>query len=227
MAKYAIIKTFLASDLWNKFRLNLIAERGNKCQKCGVAVVPSFKLHGHHIIELTPENVRDYSISLNPDNVLLICRDCHDKEHGRFGYAPIKEVYIVYGPPMSGKSSYVQEYMGRGDLVVDIDRLYHAVSMLPEYDKPDNLLSNVRAIHNLLVDNIKTRYGKWANAWIVGGYADKHKREKLAEDLGAELVFCDVAKEECLRRLEADEARRYRKDEWQGYITRWFADYTA
>ena len=79
----------------------------------------------------------------------------------------------------------------------------------------------------MLIDNIKTRYGKWNNAWVIGGYADKYKREKLAEDLGAELVFVEVSKDECLRRLEQDEDRRYRKDEWKKYIEKWFSEYVA
>ena len=77
--------------------------------------------------------------------------------------------------------------MHRGDLVVDMDRLYEAVSMLHVYDKPNNLFGNVIGIHNLLIDNIKTRYGKWNDAWVIGGYADRYKREKLAEDLGADI----------------------------------------
>lgn len=117
--------------------------------------------------------------------------------------------------------------MSRGDLVVDMDQLYAAVSMLPTYDKPDNLLINVRGIHNQLVDNIRTRYGKWNNAWVIGGYADRYKREKLADDLGAELVFCDVRKDECLRRLALDAERQHRKDEWTGYICKWFEEYRA
>ena len=98
--------------------------------------------------------------------------------------------------------------MSRGDLVVDMDRLYSAASMLPYYDKPENLLSNVIGIRNALIDNIKTRYGKWNNAFIIGGYPDKYKREKLAEDLGAEIIFCDVSKAECLKRLDIDEDRQ-------------------
>lgn len=225
MARHTIIKTFLASETWINFRLGLIAERGNKCQECSKIIAKSIDIIGHHIIELTPENVKDHTISLNPDNVLLVCFDCHNKIHNRFGYKPRKEVIIVYGPPMSGKSTYVRHNMRRGDLVVDMDRLYQAVALMPEYDKPDNLFSNVRGIHNLLIDNIRTRHGKWFNAWIVGGYADKYKRERLATDLGAELVFCDVSLDECLARLELDEGRRHRKDEWRGYIEKWFAGY--
>jgi len=167
-------------------------------------------------------------ISLNPVNVELICFDCHNLVHKRFGHQSAgRSVFIVYGPPLAGKQEFVQQRVSRGDIVIDMDRLYQAVSMLPSFDKPDNLLSNVRGIHSLLLDNIKTRYGKWNNAWIVGGYQDKHKREKLADDLGAELIFCDVSKDECMRRLENNEALQYRKDEWRGYIEKWFDQYSA
>ena len=227
MSRHTIIKSFLSSELWINFRLMLISERGNKCQRCGKIIPRSIDIIGHHKIELTPENVHDYNISLNPDNVDLVCFDCHNILHKRFGYQKKgRTVYIVYGPPMSGKKQYVAERLQRGDLIVDMDRLYHAISMLPDYDKPDNLLSNVRGVYNLLIDNIKTRYGKWGNAYVIGGYADKYKRDKLVSDLGAELIFCDVSREECLGKLLVDEDRLYRQDEWRGYIEKWFEQHT-
>ncbi len=225
MAKYAVLKSFYASEEWQRFRLVIINERGLWCQHCGQLVTKTSELTLHHIIELTPENVCDATISLNPDNILLVCHDCHNKLHARFGHTPNKEICVVYGPPLSGKSTFVRQHIQRGDMVVDMDSLYAAVSMLPNYDKPDNLLTNVRGIYTLLIDNIKTRYGKWNNAWIIGGFADRYRRERLAEDLGAELVFCNVSKEECLRRLDVDEERRFRKDEWRGYIVKWFEKY--
>lgn len=226
MAKYSVLKSFYASEAWVKLRLILIAERGNRCEKCGEIILRSVELIGHHKIELTPENVHDSNISLNPENIEIVCFDCHNKIHYRFGNRSTREVYIVYGPPLSGKKTFVRENIGRGDIVVDMDMLYPAVSMLPNYDKPDNLLTNVLGIHNLLLDNIKTRLGKWNNAWVIGGYADKYKRERLAEDLGAELIFCNVSKEECLRRLELDVDRQYRRDEWRVYIEKWFDAYS-
>jgi len=200
----------------------LIADRGNRCQHCGRIIPKSIEIIGHHKVELTPENVHDYSISLNPALVELICFDCHNKEHGRFGYQAAKSVFIVYGPPFSGKAELVRQRMRRGDLIVDMDRLYEALSGLPYYDKPDGLFSNVIGVHNMLIDNIRTRLGKWSTAWVIGGYADKFKRERMADNLGAELIFCNVSMEECIRRLEADEDRQQRKEEWRGYIEKWF-----
>ncbi|MDQ7095956.1 HNH endonuclease [Desulfosporosinus sp. PR] len=227
MAKYNILKSFYGSEKWQNFRAMIIAERGPVCETCGKVIAnPKECEIDHYPIELTPENVNDANISLNPENVKVRDHDCHNKRHNRFSRKSGRNIYIVYGPPLAGKHTFVHENIQRGDIVVDMDSLYSAVSLLPAFDKPDNLLNNVRGIHDLLLDNIKTRYGKWNDAWVIGGYADKYKREKLADELGAELVFCDVSKDECLNRLEMDIDRRYRKDEWRSFIKKWFEQYT-
>lgn len=211
----------------------LITQRGNTCEYCGKRVMRSIELTGHHKIEITADNVDDANISLNPDNIMIVhSHPCHDKIHGRFGFgqkeyirkAPEHNVYIVYGPPMSGKTTYVQEQLGRGDIVVCIDSLYRAIGMLPEHDKPNSLLPIVRGVYNQLLDNVKTRYGKWDNAYVISGLAEKYKREKLAADLGGELIFCNIDKDECLRRLSVDP--RGKPGEWENYIEKWFQQYT-
>lgn len=227
MAKYAVLKSFYASEAWQVFRMVIIAERGLRCEHCGQPVTRASELTLHHIIEITPANVHDATITLNPENVLVVHHHCHNQIHQRFGHEPEKGVWIVYGPPLAGKKTYVREHKGRCDLVVDMDSLFAAVTMLPAYEKPDGLLPNVLAAQRVLLDNVKTRYGRWHSAWVIGGYADKYRREQLAENLGAELVFCDVSREECLRRLAVDEARRYWLAEWRRYIDRWFIEYVA
>ncbi|XID91046.1 hypothetical protein ACF3MZ_21340 [Paenibacillaceae bacterium WGS1546] len=205
--------------------MTLILERGLRCEHCGEMVIHARQLTAHHKIELTPDNVHDVTISLNPANVILVHHSCHNEIHKRFGARRQRQVYLVYGPPLAGKKTFVSEQMLRGDLVVDMDRLFEAVSFQPSYDKPDNLLSNVMGVHNLLLDNIKTRMGKWGDAWVIGGYPDKFKRDRTAEMLGAELVFISATKEECLARLSADTERQHVQAEWRGYIGKWFERY--
>ena len=132
----AILKRFYSSPEWLTFRELIIKDRMKDgrviCEQCGKTIVVSKHIQVHHIIELTEENYKDVSISLNPDNVKVWCHICHNKHHKRFcgGGHKRKEkaVYIVYGPPMSGKTSYVIEHMEEGDLVVDMDSLYQAVT---------------------------------------------------------------------------------------------------
>ena len=35
----------------------------------------------HHKTHLTPENIDDPTVTLNEDNLELLCRDCHGVEH--------------------------------------------------------------------------------------------------------------------------------------------------
>lgn len=224
------LKRFYKTKEWQQFRKVIISERGPLCERCGQLSTDTKFIHIHHKKELTELNYMDANISLNPNNVEILCQQCHNKEHGRWckGALKIKErgIYIVYGPPCSGKTSYVIENKRFNDIVVDMDRLYEAITLLPRYDKPDQLKYNVFAIKNLMIDNIKTKLGNFNSAWIVGGYASKYTREKLASDLGAELIYMECSKEECKARLRAcNDYRQGHIKEWEVYIDNWFEEF--
>lgn len=74
-----LIRRFYRSDEWKIARAMKIATVGGRCEKCG-----AIGTEVHHIIHLTPENVNDPEVSLNQENLLLLCNECHNKEHGRF-----------------------------------------------------------------------------------------------------------------------------------------------
>lgn len=229
-----VLKKFYSSPQWLAFRQQIILDRmvdGRViCEKCGKQIVVSKHIQVHHEIELTEDNYKDANISLNPDNVKVWCHICHNKHHGRFcgGGHKRKEkaVYIIYGPPMSGKTSYVMEHKEPGDIVVDMDELYKAVSFMPKYNKPDNLKYNVFAIRNAIIDNIKTRYGGFRTAWIVGGYPRKAERQRLIDTTNGAGMLMHATKEECINRLEScNDYRAEHKEEWKEYINKWFEDY--
>ena len=73
------INRFYRSDTWKIARAIKIASVCGVCEKCG-----AIGTEVHHIIHLTPENVSDPSISTNQENLMLLCNECHNKEHGRF-----------------------------------------------------------------------------------------------------------------------------------------------
>lgn len=225
MASYSILQKFYNSKEWKSLRQYLIAIRGPICQHCGKLISRSIDIIAHHVIELTAENVNDPNIALNEDNVELVCFDCHSATHERYGYGE-KKVYVVYGMPLAGKKTFVYQNMRRGDLVVEIDRLFQAVSGLSLYDKPDRLMSNVMPIHDLLIDQIATRKGRWLNAWVIGGFPNKTKRERLADKLDAELIYIECSKEEALQRLLIDPRKIY-QDEYKSYIEKWIENYIA
>jgi hypothetical protein len=225
MARSIELQNFYKSREWIAFRLMLIALRGPVCQECGRVIARTIDIIGHHTTPLTIDNYKDRSISLNPDKVELVCFDCHNKVEQRFGYVPTKQVFIVYGAPMSGKTMLTKQLMQRNDIVVDINEIYQAITGLPSYDKPNALYSNAVAVQNLLIDQVRTRYGKWNNAYIVGGYPDPYKRSKLISDIGAELLLCEASQDECVSRLCADADRAMMADQYKQYIAKWFQEY--
>jgi len=207
------------SRQWRELRQALIIERGLHCQLCGRMVSHPSNLIGDHIEELTPDNVNNPAISLNPDNVQLICEDCHNQKHKRFGYNT-KAAYIVYGSPCSGKTTLVNQLRQRGDILIDMDRLYEAISGCSLYDKPDNIKTAVFAARDALLDVVKTRNGQWANAYIIGGYPHKAQRDALAKRLGATLIYCEATRDECMAKAIGPRAT-----EWKKYISKWFDEF--
>lgn len=214
-------KKLYCSKVWQDFRFNLILERGPKCQRCGKIMLDTSKLIGHHKIILTAQNINDPNITLNKKNVELICFDCHNKEHRRYGSR--HNVYIVYGSPLSGKTTLVNQLASFGDMILDIDKLYECISGQALYDKPNNLRFNVFALRDKMLDMIKTRYGDWYDAYVIGGYPNKHERGRLAKELGAELIYVESTKEECYARAASD----HNKKSWEPYIGKWWSEFTA
>lgn len=226
------LNQFYKSKEWLGFRATIIVSRAPICWHCNKEFKADDSIICHHKIELTLGNVNDYNISLNKENVEMVHHECHNAIHKRYGFGHYKKVYkprtvyIVYGPPFSGKTSYVIKSKTDKDLVVDMDKIFQCVTMLPLYNKPSALTKNVFSIKNTLIDNIKTRFGNFHNAYVIGGYADKYERERLQKELGAELIFINPNKEDVYKRLEeCTDHRKDYKEEWKSYIDSWYEKY--
>lgn len=213
---------FYKSKQWLDLLQRLKLERTNEdgkliCEYCGKEIVKSYDCIGHHKIPLTEANVNDYNISLNPDNIMLIHFKCHNAIHHRFGYELPRKVYIVYGCPCAGKSTWIEHNSTADDIIVDIDRIWECISFCDKYDKPNKLKSNAFGLHSELIEQIKMRVGNWQNAFVVGTYPLKMERQRLADKLGAELIYINCTKEEALNRTE--------NEKWKNYIEEWFESY--
>ena len=194
------------------------------CEYCGKPIVKKFDIIGHHKEELTDENINDFNISLNPENVALVHGRCHNYIHNKLGYKR-RQIYLVFGPPLAGKSTYVKDTMDEGDLIIDLDNIWQAISGCDRYIKPGRLKAIVFKLRDDLLDAAKYKLGRWNNCYIIGGYPLISERERLCRELGAREIFIDTSKEECLARLEADALRN--KEEWAKYIDDWFGKYSA
>ena len=70
---------FYNTKAWKKTRKLYIAEHPI-CESCKIELAKEI----HHIIHLTPENVKDSDIAFGFNNLKALCRECHNKEHNRF-----------------------------------------------------------------------------------------------------------------------------------------------
>lgn len=220
------LSTFYKTKEWEQLIEILKIERANDegvliCEHCGKPIVKAYDCIGHHKVELTESNVNDRTISLNPDNIALVHHNCHNIIHERFGHDGTRHIYLVYGAPGAGKRAYVDRSAGQDDLILDIDSLYIAISIRNRYDHSKRMSRNVFGLRDCILDQIKTRTGKWRNAWIIGGYPLSSERSRLCEMLAAEAVFIDTPQDECLM------ACKDRGYDALDYCIKWFDTYTV
>ena len=222
MSRMFTLATIYKSKEWLNLLERLKIERVNEdgqllCEYCGKPITRKYDCIGHHEIELTEENVNDYSISLNPENIKLIHFGCHNKIHQRFG-GFYQTVYLVYGSPCAGKSTWVHEVANEDDLILDIDSIWESVCTSDRYHKPKRLKANVFGIRDCILDQIRTRTGMWRNAYVIGGYPLSADRDRLCNLLRAKPIFIDTPMRECLERAQTQE--------WKDFIYDWFESYT-
>jgi hypothetical protein len=219
---------FYRSKEFTQLRLNIIHERTNTdgylyCEHCHKPILRAYDCIAHHTIYLTEQNYTDANISLNPELIQLVHHRCHNKIHNKLGYSN-REVYLVYGSPLSGKSSYVESVLDPGDLVIDIDNIWQCVSGQERYVKPNRLKSVVFSVRDNLLEYVKYRRGKWNTAYVIGGYPFEAERNRLLDELGAKPILIDTPQSECLSRLQNSDRNI---DEWTKYINDWWLQYNG
>ena len=198
---------FYRSKEWADFRKVVIADRIREDgfvydEYTDKPIVKAYDIILHHKIELTEENVHDYSISLNPENIMIVSHKSHNLIHNKLN-SSCRKVYLVYGAPFAGKKKYVEESKEPGDLIVDIDSIWECVSGCERHIKPNRLKAVVFKVRDNLLESVKYRVGKWTNAYIIGTYVNEPERERLEKELGAEEIFINSTAEECKERLRS------------------------
>ena len=76
-------RTFYSSTAWKRTRAAYAKSKGNLCERClkkGL-IVPGVIVH--HKVYLTPENINGPAVSLNWNNLELLCKNCHMEEHSK------------------------------------------------------------------------------------------------------------------------------------------------
>ena len=67
-------RRFYDSVIWKRAKQEKIMMARGICERCGRKGTEV-----HHKIPLTDDNIDDPNISINPDNLELLCKSCHDQ----------------------------------------------------------------------------------------------------------------------------------------------------
>lgn len=89
---YGVRKEFYNSKAWKTARKNIWLRQSCLCAICNRPVyvdgiskyIPKYKRRTgivHHKIWLNDTNVYDNNIALNEDNLIGVCKECHELEH--------------------------------------------------------------------------------------------------------------------------------------------------
>lgn len=75
-------RKFYKGKAWQSVRDYVMSRDARLCQDCLKQGKITTAEEVHHIVEITPDNINNPDITLNPDNLVSLCKECHAARHG-------------------------------------------------------------------------------------------------------------------------------------------------
>lgn len=135
---------------------------------------------------------------------------------------------VVCGPPGAGKTTYVQQKIKRGDVVLDLDLIFSAISGLPVHDKPESLLSYMLNVQHAALAHLVLLGNDRPRSWIVGGFPTRQDRQRIKDMMGPQytkIVILNTNQSTCRQRINDNPLRRDHFYEFGQMIENWFEEY--
>ena len=112
-------------------------------------------------------------------------------------------VYLIYGSPCSGKTTYINEHIKDNDIVCDVDLIYQAIGNHDAHDADLYVHEVALMLKNNLLDIIRDRMGGWSDAYVVSLANTKEKLQTEKERIKADkCIFIDTPYEVCMERAK-------------------------
>ncbi len=134
------------------------------------------------------------------------------------------ELNVVWGPPASGKTTYVENNRSDNSLTFDFDKLMTAMSGLEPHHKNKNLISYVLGIRKMVIDKLQNEK-RFDDAWVIITWVDEKVKQKFEDIENVNYILMDTDKETCLQRVEDDPDRADVAEEMKEVIENWFMKY--
>lgn len=218
---------FYDTAAWKKCRQAVISANPIcEAQSCTQAATEV-----HHIENINTRPDLAYTLS----NLQALCKRCHMRESQkesrqakqgqRTPAAKMRKfqttVTVLYGPPAAGKTTYVQQHAKPGDLILDIDSLFDALSAAnANEDHRGHLLPFVCEARDAIIKRLSRRT-RLPRAWVVSTVLSPAERRAYAA-AGATVYTLIPPVETCLERCRNRDGKASRLLE---IIRGWYSSY--
>ena len=118
---------------------------------------------------------------------------------------------MVSGPPLSGKTTYVKANARRGDLIVDVDWIFAALSGQPLHYDSEILLPFVASARDAILGRLM-RKSELDRAWIVT--SNPVAAQQIVRRLKAKQIDLKISRDEQRERMQ----RRKEENVWPGFL---------
>lgn len=213
---------------WDKARAGYLAKHPlcAKCEEYGETTLATVVDH------ITPHNGDPKLFWDSNNNWMALCRACHNGAKQSMEKTatdtPAKarraRVMLVCGPPGAGKAAYVTRFRKAGDLVVDTDALFVALSGEPRHTQPANLMPYVAEARDAVLRRLE-HSDPDLTVWLIGAGATRGMRRRLALSLAAKVIVLATPPSGCQRRILRDPGRSHLYQSIKPMIERWWQDY--
>ena len=133
------------------------------------------------------------------------------------------KVWCIFGPPGSGKTTYVNACAKRGDLIVDVDSIICALGNLRFGERCGAILDYALVARNAVLNALAKRND--TDAWIISTEASVIKQNEIVGWLHAQIIILDTSECECLKRIANDPNRIHLEKDYKGLISKWHLEY--
>ena len=151
-----------------------------------------------------------------------LCKSHHSQKTRREeaeSLAVVKRV-VVCGPPGSGKSTYVREHAGSGDIRIDLDDIVSALTGQPRHLSRHDIAPMASHIREAVVEFCSAH--RQFPVWLITSSNNADKVNLWAGRLGAKVLIMSADQGECLSRIHADKDRLTDTAQACNAVREWF-----
>ncbi|GEP80690.1 hypothetical protein SCA05_24830 [Staphylococcus carnosus] len=130
------------------------------------------------------------------------------------------EVVVVYGPPLSGKTTYVKENITDDDIVFDYDAMAQAITFGDYQDNRPNTQDILLILRNTMIDC--TQIKKVGKLYIITTFLSKKITNRIEDNgMSYKAIKMDVDIDVCIDRLNKSD--RPNKEGLKKAIREWYS----